>query len=146
MRPIEDILEEYNTVRETFHNYTSVGEIKKESLNVLQEKFVSLKADLTEWKAKFTNNWTRHDDKSATAIKYRIAVAISRGEFTDKGDTEPMPKTTLSMAEKLAAGCKTYKEFIDQRAFNKETLNNISDIREDCNSYITLIINITKGL
>lgn len=144
MRPIEDIIEEYNVTRETFHNYTSVGEIKKESLNTLQEKFVSLKADLTAWKAKSTSHYTRTDDKSATAIKYRITVAISKGEFTDKDATEPMPKTTLSMAEKLAAGSKTYKEFLDKRAFNKETLTNITDVREDCNSYINLIKDLIK--
>ena len=144
MRPIEEILEEYNTVRETFHNYTSVGEVKKESLNTLQEKFVGLKADLTAWKAKFTAKWVRHDDKAATAIKYRITVAISRGEFTDKDATEPMPKTTLSMAEKLAAGSKTYKEFIDQRAFYKETLTNITDVREDLNNFINLSKDLIK--
>lgn len=144
MRPIDEILEEYNTVRETFHNYTSVGEVKKESLNTLQEKFVGLKADLTAWKAKSTSHYSRTDDKAATAIKYRITVAISKGEFTDKDATEPMPKTTLSMAEKLAAGSKTYKEFLDKRAFNKETLTNISDVREDCNSYINLIKDLIK--
>ena len=146
MRPIEEILEEYNTVRETFHNYTSVGEVKKESLNTLQEKFVKIKADLTSWRAKYTNSYCRFDDKAATAIKYRIAVAISRGEFTDKDDTDPIPRTTLSMAEKLAAGSKTYKDFVDKRAFNKETLTNLTDLREDCNSYATLIINMVKGL
>lgn len=144
MRPIEEILEEYNTVRETFHNYTSVGEIKKESLNVLQEKFVSLKADLTAWKAKYSAMWVKYDDKSATSIKYRIAVAITRGEFTDKGDTTPIAKTSLSTAEKLAAGSKTYKEFIGQRSFYKETFTNISEVREDCNSYVNLIKDLLK--
>lgn len=144
MRPIEDILEEYNTVRETFHNYTSVGEIKKESLNVLQEKFVSLKADLTEWKAKYASKWIKYDDKSATSIKYRIAVAISRGEFIDKDDITPIPKTSLSTAEKLAAGSKAYKEFIEQRSFYKETFTNISETKDDIGFYINLIKDLLK--
>lgn len=146
MKSIEEIIEEFNTVKETFHNYISVGEVKKESLNTLQSKFVEIKSDLREWKSLYTRNWTRTDDKAATAIKYRIAVAISRGEFTDKGDDAPLPRTTLSMAEKIAAGSKTYKEFVDKRAFNKETLTNLSDLREDCTSYITLIINLCRGL
>lgn len=145
MNSLEKIIEDFSSLRESFHNYTAKGEVKKETLNDFQEKFVRLKADLTSWKAKLTNKWVRFDDKSATSIKYRIAVAISRGDFTDKDATEPMPKASLSMAEKMAAGSNTYKDFIDKRAFHKESVTNISDIREDCNSYITLIINMVKG-
>jgi hypothetical protein len=144
MKKLEELIDDFSTLRETFHNYTSRGEVKKESLNELQEKFVKIKSELTYWKSKMIKSWTRTDDKAATAIKYRIAVAISRGEFTDKDAEEPMPKCTLSVAEKLAAGSQTYKEFIDKRAFNKESMTNISDLREDCNSYINLIKDLIK--
>lgn len=144
MSKLEKLIEEFSSLRESFHNYTHKGEVKKETLNDFQEKFVKLKADFTYWKSKLVSNWVRFDDKAATAIKYRIAVAISRGEFIDDGQIEPMPKCVLSQAEKLAAGCQKYKKFVDQRAFNKESITNISDIREDCNSYITLIINMIR--
>lgn len=144
MIPLEEIIEDFNLTRETFHNYTATGEIKKDSLNTLQERFVKIKSDLTYWKAKLTNSWTRFDDKASTAIKYRIAIAISRGEFTDVGATEPMSKCVLSQAEKLAAGSQTYKEFVDKRAFNKESFTNVADMREDCNSYVNLIKDLIK--
>lgn len=146
MRPLEDIIEDFNTTRETFNNYTSTGEVKKESLNELQAKFVNIKSDLTHWKAKAVMHWTRTDDKAATAIKYRIAVAISRGDFKDKGCELPIAKCSLNHAEKLASGTNTYKEFIDKRAFNKESYTNLTDLREDCNSFITLIINMLKSM
>jgi hypothetical protein len=144
VRKLEDIIEDFNTMRETFHNYVSTGEIKKESLLELQTRFVGIKSDLTYWKAKAIKNWTRTDDKAATAIKYRITVAISRGDFTDTGATLPLPKCSLSHAEKLAAGTNTYKEFIDKRAFNKESMTNLSDVREDCANYINLIKDFLK--
>lgn len=146
MRSLEDIIEDYNVTRETFNNYTSTGEVKRESLNELQAKFVNIKSDLTYWKAKSIKHWTRTDDKAATAIKYRIAVAISKGEFKDIGAENFLPKCSLNHAEKMAAGSQTYKEFVDKRAFNKETMTNISDLREDCSSYILIINNFLKGL
>lgn len=141
---LDDIIYEFNTARETFHNYTKSGDVKKETLNTLQEDFVRIKADLSYWKAILIKMWTRTDDKAATAIKYRITCAISRGEFTDMGEEIPMQKCALSQAEKLAAGSNTYKDFIDKRAFNKESMTNISDLREDCNSYINLIKDLIK--
>ncbi|MBP8762230.1 MAG: hypothetical protein KBH21_00085 [Acetoanaerobium sp.] len=144
MKMLNEVIDDFTLARESFKNYISSGVLKKESLNELQSMFVEIKTDLTHWKAKLSKSWVRTDDKAATAIKYRIAVAISKGEFKDLNTEVFIPKCSLSQAEKLAAGCNTYKEFLDKRAFNKESLTNITDLREDCNSYINLIKDLLK--
>jgi len=141
---LSEVIDDFTLARESFKNYISSGVLKKESLNELQSMFVEIKTDLTYWKAKLSKSWVRTDDKAATAIKYRIAVAISNGEFKDLNTEVFIPKCSLSQAEKLAAGSNTYKEFLDKRAFNKESLTNITDLREDCNSYINLIKDLLK--
>ena len=86
---------------------------------------------------KYTHEWTRRDDKAATAIKFRIAVAMTKGEYPSGDDEVKLP--TITNAEKLASGSKEYREFVDQRGFYKESLTNLTDTREDINSYINEI-------
>lgn len=137
MRPLEEILTEYEELRGTFRNFTKVGDGNKNTLIEFQGRFIDLKADLKYWKVKYTHEWTRRDDKAATAIKFRIAVAMTRGEYPT-GDTE-VKLPTITNAEKLASGSKEYREFVEQRGFYKESLTNLSDTREDINSYINEI-------
>jgi len=137
MRPLEDILTEYEELRGSFRNTTKSGSLTKDSLIEFQGRFIDLKADLKYWKVKYTHEWTRRDDKAATAIKFRIAVAMTRGEYPTGDEEVKLP--TITNAEKLASGSKEYREFVEQRGFYKESLTNLSDTREDINSYINEI-------
>lgn len=137
MRPLEEILTEYEELRKSFRNTTRSGSLTKDSLIEFQGRFIDLKADLKYWRVKYTHEWTRRDDKAATAIKFRIAVAMTRGEYPSGDDEVKLP--TITNAEKLASGSKEYREFVDQRGFYKESLTNLSDTREDINSYINEI-------
>lgn len=137
MRPLDEILNEYEELRKSFRNTTKSGSLTKDSLIEFQGRFIDVKADLKYWRVKYTHEWTRRDDKAATAIKFRIAVAMTRGEY-ETGDQETkLP--TITNAEKLASGSKEYREFVEQRGFYKESLTNLSDTREDINSYINEI-------
>ena len=137
MRPLEEILTEYEELRKSFRNTTKSGSLTKDSLIEFQGRFIDLKADLKYWRVKYTHEWTRRDDKAATAIKFRIAVAMTRGDYPT-GDAE-VKLPTITNAEKLASGSKEYREFVEQRGFYKESLTNLSDTREDINSYINEI-------
>ena len=138
-RELVDIISDFESGREAYRSFTSRGDLNKHSLLEFQGRFIDLKAELRHWKKYLTNEWTRRDDKAATAIKFRIAIAISRGEFKDdKGDLI-YEKCSITSAEKYASGSQAYKEFVDQRAFYKESITNVSDLREDLNSYINEI-------
>lgn len=136
-RPLEEILEDYENTRQSYRNFTKVGDSNKNTLIEFQGRFIDLKADLKYWRVKYTHEWTRRDDKAATAIKFRIAVAMTRGEYPSGDDEVKLP--TITNAEKLASGSKEYREFVEQRGFYKESLTNLSDTREDINSYINEI-------
>ena len=137
MRPLEEILTEYENTRQSYRAFTRNGDSNKNTLIEYQGRFIDLKADLKYWKVKYTHEWTRRDDKAATAIKFRIAVAMTRGEYQSGDDEVKLP--TITNAEKLASGSKEYREFVEQRGFYKESLTNLSDTREDINSYINEI-------
>jgi hypothetical protein len=137
MRPLEEILTEYEELRKSFRNTTRSGSLTKDSLIEFQGRFIDVKADLKYWRVKYTHEWTRRDDKAATAIKFRIAVAMTRGEYPTGDEEVKLP--TITNAEKLASGSKEYREFVEQRGFYKESLTNLSDTREDINSYINEI-------
>lgn len=137
MRPLEEILEEYENTRQAYRSFTKIGDGNKHTLIEFQGRFIDLKADLKYWRVKYTHEWTRRDDKAATAIKFRIAVAMTRGEYPSGDDEVKLP--TITNAEKLASGSKEYREFVDQRGFYKESLTNLTDTREDINSYINEI-------
>lgn len=137
MRPLEEILTDYENTRQSYRNFTRTGDGNKNTLIEFQGRFIDLKADLKYWKVKYTHEWTRRDDKAATAIKFRIAVAMTRGEYPTGDEEVKLP--TITNAEKLASGSKEYREFVEQRGFYKESLTNLSDTREDINSYINEI-------
>ena len=141
MRPLEDILTDYEELRGAYRNHTKVGDGNKNSLIEFQGRFIDLKADLKFWKVKYTHEWIRRDDKAATAIKFRIAVAMTNGTYKlgSEKEEENGKLPTITNAEKLASGSKEYREFVEQRGFYKESLTNLSDTREDINSYINEI-------
>lgn len=138
MKPLEDILQDFNNIRDSYKNYCKNSSVTKTGLIEFETRFTELKSDMTYWKSKLSGDWSRYDDKAATAIKYRIAVEIYRKGFIDtNGDV--YEKTSLSSAEKLAAATERYTTFINDRAFYKESMVNISDTKDDINSYINLI-------
>lgn len=138
MRDLAEILEDFDNLRASFRNFTKRGDGNKSTLIEFQGRFVDLKADLTYWKSHYLNEWTRRDDKAATAIKYRIAGAVSRGEYIDQTGKK-LDKCSLSIAEKIAAGTKEYQDFIEQRSHYKEYASNLSDRREDITAYVNEI-------
>lgn len=138
-RELNDIIEDFESQRSSYRNFTTRGDLQKATLLEFQGRFIDLKSELRHWKTYLTKEWTRRDDKAATAIKFRIAIAISRGEFKDKEGNTPYEKCSITSAEKYASGSQEYKEFVDQRAFYKESLTNVADLREDMNSYINEI-------
>ena len=141
MIPLEDVLTDYENTRQSYRNFTKVGDGNKNTLIEFQGKFIDLKADLKYWKVKYTHEWIRRDDKAATAIKFRIAVAMTNGTYNlgSEKEEENGKLPTITNAEKLASGSKEYREFVEQRGFYKESLTNLSDTREDINSYINEI-------
>lgn len=140
VRNLEEILEDFENLRESFRHCSQHGDCTKSALIEFQGRFTDLKADLRPTHNEVTRNWTKHDDKSATAIKYRLAVAIHKGEHED------FEACSLTQAEKLAPASKEYKKFIEQRAFWRESLNNINDLRDDISSYCVEISNRLKNL
>ena len=141
MRPLEEILTEYEELRVSYRSFTKVGDGNKNTLVEFQGRFIDLKADLKYWRVKYTHEWIRRDDKAATAIKFRIAVAMTNGTYKlcSEGEEESGKLPTITNAEKLASGSKEHREFVEQRGFFKESLTNLSDTREDINSYINEI-------
>lgn len=135
-KSLEEILDEYENLRSAYRNYTKTKEVSKDALIEYQSRFTDLKAELRNHKSNVLKHWIRRDDKAATAIKYRIAVAIHEGRYKDKDGKLIYDECSINQAEKYASGSKEYKEFVDQRAFYKESYTNISDLRDDINSYI----------
>lgn len=140
MRPLEQIIEEYENTRQSFKNFTNVGDANKDTLLEYQQRFLDLKADLRPWHTKLMHASEMRSDKSATAIKMRIAVCMVKDEYNFTEDEKPMydKPPSISNADKYAAATKEYQEFLKQRTFHKESFVNISDLREDLTGFITL--------
>lgn len=140
MKELKEILEDYESLRENFRNFTKVGDSGKDKLLEYQQRFLDLKSDLRPWHTKTMHASEMRSDKQATAIKMRIAVSMIRGEYVFAEGEKPMYEKppTMSVADKYAAATKEYKEFLIQRAFHKESFVNIADLREDLTGLITL--------
>jgi hypothetical protein len=140
MRPLEDIIGDYESLRQSFKNFTSVGDANKDTLLEYQQRFLDLKSDLRPWHTKMMHASEMRSDKGATAIKMRIAVAMVKDEFEFEEGEKPMYEKapSISTADKYAAATKQYKEFLEQRAFHKESFVNVADLREDLQGFITL--------
>lgn len=141
MRKLEDIIEDYENSRIAFKTFSSSGDSNKDTLLEFQHRFVELKADLRYWHTKMLNASEMRSDKGATAVKMRLACAMIKGEYVFKDGETPMYEKlpTMTNADKYAAATREYREFLDQRTLYKESYTNIADLREDINSFITLI-------
>lgn len=139
-KPLEEIIEEYENLRSSFRNYISNGDGNKNALVEFEYRFVDLRADLRPWHTKMVQASEARSDKSATAIKMRIAVAMVKDEYEFKEESPMYEKApSISNAEKFAGASKEYKEFLEQRVFWKESLINVADLREDIGAYINMI-------
>jgi len=145
-RELKDIIEDFEDNRISFSEYRRKGEYNKNTLIEYQARFVDIKAELRPYKVEMVKEWMRRDDKSASAIKYRMAIAIHKGEFKDDKGELIYDACSINQAEKFASGCDRYKEFVDQRAFYKECLTNVTDLRNDCDSFTNLIKDVLKIL
>lgn len=134
--PLNEIIENYENTRRSYREFTKKGDNNKEAYVEFESKFVDLKASLRYWRSKMTGEYTKRDDKSATAIKFRIAVAISEGNYTDEQGKPIYDSCSITSAEKYASGSKEYRKFVEERSFYRASLTNISDLRDDINSYI----------
>jgi len=138
MRDLEEIFDDYQNLRQNFRDFTKKGDGNKEVLIEFQGRFNDIKADLTRWKSKYLNEYTKRDDKYLTALKSRIILLISKGEFIDTNG-EKYDKMSPSSAEKIAGGTNMYMSLIESRPEYKEYFVNLSDIREDVTSFINEI-------
>lgn len=138
-RALEEIIADFDKERDAYRSFTNRGDANKHTLLEFQGRFVDLKAEIRYWKKVLTKEWTRRDDKAATAIKFRIAISIAQGEYKDDEGNLIYDKCSITAAEKFASGSLQYKKFVDQRAFYRESLTNVADLREDLNSYINEI-------
>ncbi len=145
-RELEDIIEDFEDNRISFSEYRRKGEFNKSTLLEYQARFVDIKAELRPYKVSMIKKWVRRDDKAASAIKFRIAISIHKGDFLDEEGNLIYDPCSINAAEKFAGGCDAYREFIDQRAFYKESLTNVTDLRNDCESFANLIKDILKTL
>lgn len=130
MEKFNEIIEEFNSLRQSFRDVLRTQDVSKETLLEFQARFNDIKADLRPFHSQVHREWTKRDDKAATAIKYRLAVAIYKGEHAD------FDSCSINQAEKFAPSAKEYKDFIEQRAFWKESLINVNDLRDDISSYL----------
>jgi len=133
---LKELIETYEETRVQYRYFINSGDNNKNTLLEFQSRFIDIKASLRPYHTYFINEWTRRDDKSATSIKFRICVAISEGRYIDEKDPTVYEKCSITSAEKYASGTLKYKQFIDERGFYRESLTNITDLREDCSFYI----------
>ena len=138
-KELDEIIVAFEREIEAYRSFVNRGDANKHTLLEFQGRFVDLKSKIRPWKKYLTKEWTRRDDKAATAIKFRIAISIAQGEYKDDEGNLIYDKCSITSAEKYASGSLQYKKFVDQRAFYKECLTNVSDLREDLNSYINEI-------
>lgn len=145
-KELDQIIDEFDDLRNAFSSYRKKQEPKKDSLIEFEARFVDLRAELRPHRRYVASEWQKRDDKAATGIKFRIAIAIHEGKFKDKKGELIYDECSINQAEKFASGSQAYKEFLDQRSFYKESLVNITDLRNDIDGYINLIKDILKTI
>ena len=80
---LASVIEDFNKDRTEYRNLVNRSEVARETLLDFQGKFTDLKARVRPIHTEIAKHYSAHDDKGATAIKYRIAYAISEGRFKD---------------------------------------------------------------
>lgn len=145
-RNLEEIIDDFQSFRESFEDYRKNKEINKDTLIEFEARLVSLRADLRPHRKEVAAEWQKRDDKAATGIKFRIAIAIHEGTYVNKAGDLIYDSCSINQAEKFASGSDAYKEFLEQRSFYKESLVNVTDLRNDIDGYINLIKDMLKTI
>jgi hypothetical protein len=145
-RDLDVIIDDFDSFRESFNDYRKHKEVAKDTLIEFEARLVDLRADLRPHRKHVAAEWQKRDDKSATGIKFRIAIAINNGTFLDDKGKPIYDCNSINQAEKFASGSDKYREFLDQRSFYKESLVNVTDLRNDIDGYINLIKDILKTI
>lgn len=145
-RELDEIITDFDSFRESFEDFRKRKEVNKDALIEFEARLVGLRADLRPHRKHVAAEWQKRDDKAATGIKFRIAIAIHEGRFKDEKGELIYDECSINQAEKFASGSEAYKEFLDQRSFFKESLVNITDLRNDIDGYINLIKDILKTI
>jgi len=138
-RTLEEIIDDYESTRMSYREFTKRGELNKQTLIEFESRFTDLRADLRPIRSKIAREYEKRSDKQATAIKFRIAVAIHEGSFLDDTGKPVYEECSINQAEKYASSSKPYKEFLEQKCFYKESYVNITDLREDMSMFINEI-------
>lgn len=133
---LEDIIDNYETTRASYREYLKKSDVNVDTLIEYESRFIELKASLRPIRSIVAKSYEKRSDKQATAIKFRIAVSIHNGTFTDENNNLVYDKCSINQAEKFASASEPYKEFLEQKCFWKESYVNISDLREDLMMYI----------
>lgn len=145
-RELDTIIDDFDSFRESFNDYRKHKDVNKNTLIEFESRLVDLRADLRPHRKSAAAEWQKRDDKAATGIKFRIAIAINDGTFTDDKGKPIYDCNSINQAEKFASGSDKYKQFLDQRSFYKEILVNVTDLRNDIDGYINLIKDILKTM
>jgi|31_taG_2_1085359.scaffolds.fasta_scaffold03540_6 hypothetical protein len=134
-KTLKDLTERYNTLREQFIDFVNRGDTtKKEQFLEFETRFNTLLGDFIPVHSRVYAIRTQHDDKHATAFKYRNAVEISKED-----------KVSLNKAIDLSSGSVDYKEFLDDRVFWYESYNTVSGMVDSIKSYINNITHYLKS-
>lgn len=141
---LDEIIEQYEDLRGSYIAHITNGGTK-EGLLEYQNRFINIKAELRPHYSKVVKTHTLFDDKSATATKFRLALAIAEGRLRNAEGDLIYPKCSINQAEKYAAGSDEYRKFIESRAFWKESYANLNNIKETINSYLIEISNRLKN-
>lgn len=145
-KDLDEIIEEFDSFRESFNDYRRNKDVTKDTLIEFEARLVNLRADLRPHRKEVAAEWQKRDDKAATGIKFRLAIAIHKGEFIDENGDLIFDECSINQAEKFASGSEKYREFLDQRSFYKESLVNVTDLRNDIDGFINLIKDILKTI
>ena len=143
-RNLEEIIIEFEQQRQNFNDTKRSKGLTKETLLEFETRFSNLKADIRPHIAKISAEHEKRSDKQATAIKYRIAIAIHEGRLQDEDGKQIYNECSINQAEKFASGSEKYKEFLEQKTFYKESYVNVRDLREDIGTFINLIKDFMK--
>lgn len=139
-KTLDELIQEFVSLRDSFRHVSNKEETSKTTLLEFQGRFNDLKSELRPIHAKVSKEWTKRDDKAATAIKYRICLSIHEGRHKD------FDKCSINQAEKFAPASKEYEEFLKQRAFWKESLVNVNDLIDDISCYLIEISTRIKSI
>lgn len=138
-KQLQEIVESYRSVRESYLNYVRHSEQKKESLVEFEEKFNEVLASLVSISSLVYGQRTRHDDRASSSVKARICRSIFNG--TNK---EFEKESSWSKVESFAGATEEFSTFLEDRAFWYESYETIEGMRESVKSYLTAITHRIK--